>query len=308
MALLNVPNGTVSYSKASEFRHARGQCGNAATRNGVGLTDPGADYRLKDGATYASADFYLTNLFNHFITDTIRALTRCANSPTPCPSGVAPGIPIYYSSNINLSNSRFEGIEAQLRRLPREGVGYNLSGALSRGYAYNIARSIYCAFHGTAATPRIRSTNHANLGIVSGNNFTGGALSTFGKILNGFSNQSIPYLQANGEVNYTATNGAYAAFGDTVYGKEQLAQPPAVLDRVRDRPVSVSAPTLSLQVSGDNIFNAYPGVLPVEGGRGHDSARERPTGRNERQRARAGHLHVRPYQDVRWRGAQQQPV
>jgi len=263
MALLNTPNGTIQYSKGANFATQQVNAGTLLPETAWGY-DLGADYRLKDGVTYASADFYLTNLFNHFITDTYPSRYTCATSPTPCPSGVAPGVPIYYTSNINLSNSRFEGIEAQLRRLPREGVGYNLSGALSRGYAYNIGPSIYCAFHITASTPCVRSTYDANLGIVSGNNFTGGALSTFGN-LNGFSNQSIPYLQSNGEVNYTATNGAYAAFGDTVYGKNNsLNRPPFSIAYVTVRyPV---APTLSLQVSGDNIFNAYSGVLPVEGG------------------------------------------
>ncbi len=304
MALLNTPNGTVSYSKGANFATQQVNAGTLLPETAWGY-DLGGDYRLKDGVTFVSADFYLTNLFNHFISDTYPSPYTCGTSPTPCPSGVAPGIPIFFTSNINLSNSRFEGIEAQIRRLPREGFGYNLSGALSRGYAYNIGPSIYCAFKITAMTPCIRSTYDSNLGILTGNNFTGGALSTSAN-LNGFSNQSIPYLQANGEINYTGANGAYAAFGDTVYGKNNsLNRPPFSIAYVTVRyPV---APTISLQVSGDNVFNAYSGVLPIEGGGVQIPLANGQARRHHGQRARPGHLHVRGHQDVRGRRADGQP-
>lgn len=55
------------------------------------------------------------------------------------------------------------------------------------------------------------------------------------------------------------------AFGDTYYGtNNSLNEPPFGIAYATVRyPVTK---TLTFQVSGDNIFNAYPGYLPILGG------------------------------------------
>jgi hypothetical protein len=77
-------------------------------------------------------------------------------------------------------------------------------------------------------------------------------------------NMRIPYSQANAELNYTFPNQIYVALGDTYYGKNNsLNRPPFGIGYATLRfPVSKA---LAFQISGDNIFNAYPGIMPVYG-------------------------------------------
>ncbi len=88
--------------------------------------------------TFASTDFYLTNLFNQFLTETFPNGT--------CPvsvCGVA-GVPLFTSKNINLSNARYEGIELSIKRAPPVGWGFQVAGSTQRGYAYNLPPGFYC--------------------------------------------------------------------------------------------------------------------------------------------------------------------
>ncbi|HET9029662.1 MAG TPA: TonB-dependent receptor, partial [Candidatus Aquilonibacter sp.] len=224
--------------------------------------DLGADHRFKDGVTVLSVDGYLTNLYNHFIASTYLDPNLCTNvypyANTGCP---AAGVPMYDTTNVNLSNARFEGIELQLRRTPAEGIGYNLSASTQRGYAYNLPANFYCS---NPAKPCVPANYDTNLGVVPNVNFTGGALNNTGPGLNGLSNQNIPYLQGNLEVNYRMRNGAFFALGETLYGKNNsLNEPPfGVAYTTLIYPISHS---LSLQISGDNITNAYSGLFPYTG-------------------------------------------
>ena len=79
----------------------------------------GADARL-DPATSVSADVYLTNLRDLFLSSTYQNGTY-----TPA-SGADAGNtePLYFSQIENLGQARYEGIELALRRTPRAGFGY----------------------------------------------------------------------------------------------------------------------------------------------------------------------------------------
>ncbi len=232
--------------------------------------DLGASLGLNDHVTFVSADLYLTNLYNHFITSYAPSPYTCGSLPvgsSSCPGYAGANTPIFYAKSDNLNNARFEGFELSIKRTPEYGFGYELSGAMQRGYAYNLPTCFYAI---NKSAPNCASLYQTNLAIIPGQNFTGYAYGPpskgqyAGLGYNGFSNQNIPYLQGNVEVNFHAKNGLYAAFGETLYGKNNsLNEPPFGVAYASVRyPVSK---TIALQVSGDNIFNAYSGLFPLQG-------------------------------------------
>ncbi len=220
--------------------------------------DLGGDMRLFDQQTTVSADIYRTNLFNRFFGQTVYSGLTCAQ--VACQGSTT--APIYNQTNTNISNARFEGIELALQRAPATGLGFNISGALNRGYYYNLPPNFYCSFVPTASQPCIPANYDQNLNVISGQNTNGIPVGFYGVSYNG--NMRIPYAQANAEINYTFPNQVYASIGETFYGKNNsLNEPPFSIGYATLR-VPVSR-TLAFQISGDNIFNAYPGILPVFG-------------------------------------------
>jgi len=224
--------------------------------------DLGGDIRLADGVTLVSGDLYLTNLFNRFFNQSYNTGQFCSsnpNDPNYCTSfgPVPPNTPILNSTPSNISNARFEGIELTVRRAPPAGFGYTLEGSLQRGYYYNLPPFFYCQNPGPGCTM------NQNLNIISGQNTNGIPVGFYQVSFSG--NMRIPYAQGNAEINYTWRNGAYAEFGDTYYGKNNsLNEPPFAIAYASLRyPVT---PHVALQLSGDNLFNAYKGVFPIYGG------------------------------------------
>lgn len=205
----------------------------------------GADYRFQhDPATILSLDFYNTALRNQFITATSQQGTctnLTPNTTNPCP---AAGVPIYVNQNVNLANARYAGIELSLHRDVPLGIGYTINANLLRAYPYNIPP----CFYGSAAAPCGFQTN---LAVVPGQNFLPG-----GNGINSVSNQSIPYAGGYFEVHRRWEGGLFASFGTTYYGNNTSYNTPPFLvanmtlrkDLMRD---------FSIQVSGDNLFNAY---------------------------------------------------
>ena len=260
LALLNQVNGSVAYAPGSTFATQTVNSGTLLPETAFGY-DLGGDYRFKDGMTVASGDVYSTNLFNHFVAQTYNSGTTCqVGNTVGCPVGT----PIFYNSNVNLNQARFQGIELQIKRDPKVGFGYVLAGATQRAYTYNLPANFYCTNPALPCTPANYNTN---LAIIPNQNFTGYGLSNFGNSLsyNGFSNQNIPYLQGNMQLSYRLKNGAYASFGETLFGKNNsLNAPPFAIANLSVRyPVSKH---FDLQVSGDNVFNQYPGLFPITGG------------------------------------------
>lgn len=255
LGLLNQITSAPSYSSGSAVAIESQSNGNLKPETGFGY-DIGGDVRLHDHQTIVAGDVYLTNLFNRFFGQTVNTGLVCGTA-NPCSGGAPPGTPILNQTNTNISNARFEGIELELRRQPAVGFGFDLSGALQRGYYYNLPPYFYCSVPGPGCTP------DQNLNIISGENTNGVGVGIGGLSYNG--NMRIPYSQGNAEFSYSFSNGAYASLGETYYGHNNSLNEPAFgigYATVR-YPIS---DTLALQISGDNIFNAYPGFLPINGG------------------------------------------
>ncbi|HEY9085001.1 MAG TPA: TonB-dependent receptor [Candidatus Tyrphobacter sp.] len=252
--------------------------------------DLGADYRFADGDTFVSADLYWTNLYNHFITAINDSGIACVGGTFPGYSGSActTGAELYYSQNENVSNARFEGVEASLRHVPDKGIGFNLSASAEHAYAYNLSPNFYCTFVSTVLHPCIPANYNTNLNIIAGQNFAGNASfagsyycgtyagapspkyhnlafpSACSDSPNGFSNTNIPYLTGHGEINWTAPGGWRAVLGSTFLGKNNsFNAPPFWITYASFRaPLSRD---LSIQVSGDNIFNSLRGYYEYIG-------------------------------------------
>ena len=221
----------------------------------------GADYAFNDHVTFASGDIYLTNLFGQFLDETYPGgiCPRTACTATKPPTGLV------YSQYVNLSNARYEGLELVLKRVPGRGFGFKIAGSTQRGYPYNLPPMFYCQFKITAAYPCIPSHYNVNLNVLPNQNYYGEFIDNAGGTMAGVDNQSVPYLQGSAEISYHLANGAFALFGETLFGKNNsLNRPPFSIAYM-----SVNYPIgrdLAVQVSGYNIFNVYSGLFPVYGG------------------------------------------
>jgi Carboxypeptidase regulatory-like domain/TonB-dependent Receptor Plug Domain len=195
----------------------------------------GGDWRLPNNAVL-SVDAYLTNLHNQFVTT-----TTAGGQFTP-PSASAT-IPIYITTNANLGNSRFEGVQLTLSKDEPVGIGYLFTGALQRAYAYGLDP----AFYATAA-----GANTTNIGVLPGINYVGDNKPFF----NGISNKSEAYSQAYAEVHERYEHGQYVSLGATLYGSNNTYNVPAflVMNGVYRFPV---AEKTTLQLTADNLLGAY---------------------------------------------------
>jgi outer membrane receptor protein involved in Fe transport len=206
--------------------------------------DLGADLRVQR-STFLSTDLYLTNLFNHFLSST--ALNGTYN-----------GEPLYVTTNTNVANTRYEGVELSIKGLPRTGFGYNLGGALEKAFAYNLPANFYCS--GPTAANCTPSNYNTNLAIVAGQNFNAGGVG-----VNGFSSSTnIPYFQGNAELNYTTPRGDFVALGDTFYGNNNSYNVKAFGIAYATLRVPIRK-QLAVQISGDNIFDTLSNVFPTYG-------------------------------------------
>jgi outer membrane receptor protein involved in Fe transport len=198
--------------------------------------DLGGDWRMPSG-DILSADAYLTNLRNQFVAVVYPSGT------TYTPPGTTAQIPVYISTNQNLSQSRFEGIDATWRRDPARGVGYTFSMALQRAFAYNLPPSFYSSAAGPFTT---------NLGVVNGTNF----YAFNSPFFNGISNKSEAYSQGYAAIHYRGSYGQYAEFGFNLYGSNNTFNIPAFVIASASYRQPVFGPSLSLGVSADNLFNS----------------------------------------------------
>jgi outer membrane receptor protein involved in Fe transport len=261
LGLLNSIPGKITYTAPNAYATQSVNAGTLQPETAFGY-DLGADFRLPDGVTTFSGDLYLTNLFNHFISQiyptgqVCPAVDPVSGQPTNCPANT----PLWYSSNVNLNNARFEGIELSLRRRPAAGFGYTLQGSLQRAYAYNLPPNFYCSFVPTASKPCIPKYYNTNLAIIEGQNFTGNAIGA-----NGFSNTNIPYATGYGELNYHFRGGSYVLVGGTYFGHNNSLFEPAFIEM--NAAVGYRfANGFELQLTGSNITNEYSNLWPNYGG------------------------------------------
>lgn len=250
-------NGPVNYRSGNAFATQSIANPNLAPETAFGY-DLGGDVRIgKDYATVLSGDLYLTNLRGQFITSSFVNGTCTASGGTCTPGSGS--TPIVATTTLNLANSRYEGIELALKRNPGAGFGYVVQGALQRAYPYNLPP----CFYSSTGTQNCNQFN-TNLGIIAGQNFVGGGPAGVPGGFNGVSNQSVPYAQGYGEVNYAFANGAYASYGMTYFGNNNSfnVKPFFVANASFIYPLNAQ---VSLQVSADNIFNQLSGLFPLTG-------------------------------------------
>lgn len=201
--------------------------------------DLGADARLHTG-DILSIDTYLTNIWNQFATSVSDTGT------TYTYQGVA--YPVYVSTNENLAQSRYQGVEVAFRHDPAVGYGYIVSGDLARAYAYNISGNFYLTAAGAYTT---------NLAVVPGVNYYGN-----GSGYNGISNKSEAYSMAYAAIHRRGSRGQFAEFGLTYYGSNNTFNIPAYIVGSATYRQPIARDT-AIQVSADNLFesNALKYVL-----------------------------------------------
>ncbi len=259
LGLLNQVASTPSYNPTCLCAIESESNGNLKPETGFGY-DLGADYRLGDGLTVISVDGYLTNLFNRFFGQTVNTGLVCGTA-NPCSGGAPLGTPILNQTNINISNARFEGVELVIHRDPTVGLGFNLAGAIMRGYYYDLPRGFYCSIP-TPSCINNPANWDQNLNVIAGQNTNGIPVGFYSISYNG--NMRIPYAQGDANIEYTFPNRVYVLFGDTYYGNNNSLERPAFGIAYATLRVPISK-LLAIQISGDNIFNQYPDYLPTLG-------------------------------------------
>jgi len=224
--------------------------------------DLGADWRLGSGIDVASADLYLTNVFNQFaqpvfVSGTCTTASATPANGAPCtPGGSGAGGPfnIYTTTYANFGRSTYAGVEFSFVHDPPLGFGATLQGALIRAYPDAPNPLFYCA-----NPPSCTVTT--NIAVVPGVNFAGSFTTTgSGAInsLNGSANTAIPYAQGYAEARWRTAKDGLGLLGLTYYGKNNSFGVPAffVVNAAVRFPIGSSKTTL--QLSADNLFNVLP--------------------------------------------------
>lgn len=204
--------------------------------------DLGVDKRIQ-GSMSVSLDAYYQTLFDMYLPSTF----LITNSYVP-PGGTQ-GYPLYGSVTENLGHARYEGLEFGVRNAPATGWGFLVQGALTRAYPYDLPPGFYCTnVPANQCTPLHYSTN---LGIIPNANFQSSGIGW--NTINGV---AVPYSQGYAELNYRTPYGAYYLLGMTYYGPNNAYSLPAFW--VANAAVRVQLhPGTSLQISADNMFDAY---------------------------------------------------
>jgi hypothetical protein len=267
LQLLSGLAGTISYSSVTGVASQRINTGGLKPETAFGY-DIGGDYRFRDGVTTLSGDLYTTTLQNHFLSYTYNSGTVCPAidpvSGAATPAGCA-GQPLFYTSNRNLADARFIGLELALKSHPSVGFGYTLQGALQRGYAY----ALPACFYSTTINPTTHQLDctafNTNLAIIPGQNFTGNGEGGNGCGCNGFSNHAIPYAQGYAELSYRFPGGSSVYLGDQYLGKNNSAGKPPFWIMNAGTTLQFGS-GIQLQINGYNLTNTYPNLWPDFGG------------------------------------------
>jgi len=221
----------------------------------------------KDLGTEFSWDAYSSTLWNQFSS---QSYVSCQNFDTvtlTCLGATGPTtVPLITSQNINLTNVRYTGIEMQLQRRPTIGFGYKVQGALLRAYPYNLPPCFYST-NPVAPPPGGCNALQTNLAVPPDQNFNGNGTSGLGAgtgSYNGVNNHNIPYAQGYGELSYRFVGGAYASFGEQLYGHHNSLNLPAFW--VANATLRVpGGKNLTVQGSVSNIFNVYSNLYSTLG-------------------------------------------
>ncbi|MBV8171789.1 MAG: TonB-dependent receptor [Candidatus Eremiobacteraeota bacterium] len=249
LALVSTPNSTPTPNPANTFATNTLNNPNLKPETAFG-GDVGGDLRYGDGFNIFSWDVYSTGLKNQFLSSQFANGTACVQ-----PFGTPPGtpcivLPLFTTQNQNLGKAYYGGIEASFQRQPNVGLGWIAQGALIRGFPYGIQPSFYATTAGPATT---------NLAIIPGVNYYSSGNSGSPGGFNAVSNQSIPYAQSYGELNYRGANGYFYSLGTTFYGNNNSynVAPFFVWNATARFPFNEHG---YIQLSIDNLFNNLSGV------------------------------------------------
>ncbi len=146
--------------------------------------DVGVDKSFGHG-TVLSLDLYGTNLYGQLYSDQDF-------------SGEFNGLPLYTTEYRNLAESRYQGIDAQLRHDVPHGFVWGASASLTRAYVV----SVPAGFYNTTTC-----TNCTNLYVVPGPNFNG----AYGPV-------AVPYTQGYGTIGYKWSSGRFANLEMVYFG------------------------------------------------------------------------------------------
>ncbi|HEY5257347.1 MAG TPA: TonB-dependent receptor [Candidatus Baltobacteraceae bacterium] len=161
--------------------------------------DIGSDLRLRSD-TVLSFDAYRDNLYGQLFQSTNL-------------SGTFQGLPLYTAEYSNLGVSRYEGILLSLQRDVPKGVYGGLSIGLTRGFVVSVPGGFY---------DQPGCTQCANLWVVPGTNFNGGAYG-------GYSG-TVPYSQGTATLGYRWKPQTFAEFDPTYYGPNNSYYRPGFLE------------------------------------------------------------------------------
>jgi len=195
--------------------------------------DFGTDIRMHRD-TVLSFDLYRTNLFGQFYESS--TLTGTHN-----------GLPLYIDQYGNLSQSRYEGVNLDIRHEVSKGVYWHGALGLTRAYVV----SVPAGFYDSPST----GPNSANTYVVTGANFDGEFQST------------VPYANGSATIGYRWSPGKYIDLSPTYYGKNNLYFVPAFVEfdahagYPLTRDVSLIATLRNLTGIYDGTYQRYSPVL-----------------------------------------------
>jgi outer membrane receptor protein involved in Fe transport len=217
--------------------------------------DFGVDRRI-ERSTSLSLDLYYTNLQNLFLSET--SSISLAQAGPGCKN-----LPCEVSKTGNLGHARYQGVELGVNHAPLFGLGWVLQGSLQRAYTYNLPPFFYCAgstavVNGVPVTtpPGPGCINNTNLAVIPNVNF-GGQPTALSGAPNGVGSARVPYALGYGELNWTGHYGQYYNLGLTYFGpNNSYNEPPFAVVSANAR-WSITNHGTSLQLSADNLTNAY---------------------------------------------------
>jgi hypothetical protein len=213
--------------------------------------------RRVEQSTSVDLDLYLTQLHDLFLDQTV-SITPPSFGPAP---GMCPNLPCEVSKTENLGKARYEGIELAVQHAPVFGLGWLLQGTMQRAYTYDLPPFFYCAGStdpntGVTTPPGPGCIFNTNLAVIPNVNF-GGQPTALAGSPNGIASARVPYTSGYGELNWSGHYGQYYNLGLTYFGPNNaLNVPPFAVVSANAR-WSITNHGTSLQLSADNLTNAY---------------------------------------------------
>jgi len=199
--------------------------------------DFGTDVRLHHD-TILSLDLYRTNLYGQFFTTT----TTSTYNGSACG---APPCTLYTSQNNNLQQSRYEGINVDIRHDVTHGFYWNGSVGLTRSYVVSLPPGFY---NSGSTTCNFRTgAGCTNTYIIPGSNFNGSAFSGI---------PSIPYANGTLQLGYRWDSRKYVDLSPTYYGNGNPYFEPAFMEFDAQAGYPLTS-TVSLLATFRNITNIY---------------------------------------------------